>query len=60
MAENTLRNLYALIKEGFGKGKELKKKIKGKKLKVKIGLGSTKTAKAIKKHNKALEDALKY
>ena len=60
MPKQTLKELYSLIREGFGKGKKLRKKIKDKKLKVKIGLGSTPTAKAIKKHNKALEDALKY
>ena len=60
MPKETLKELYSLIREGFGKGKKLKKKLKDKKLKVKIGLGSTPTAKAIKKHNKALEDALKY
>lgn len=53
MAENTLRNVYKLISDAF-------KKKKKKELKVDIGLGRTPQAKAIAKHKKDLEEALKY
>lgn len=49
MAENTLKSVYKFISDALKKKK-----------KAKIGLGKTPQAKAIAKHKKDLEDALKY